>query len=218
MNGTTTLEALLQGCADNSFDAGIRIDTELVPLAGPGGPVKPAVYEGGTYQQDRRWAGPNDAEPTAVLVIDNVPSQAQPPGSRPAPGSRVAVDTRVHPRPVRSAASAEATVEPRVPASQRRRVPSRRPTGWAGLPQVAQDYAVAVPWFRRAAEQGNAPGQAALGFMYARGRKVAHDDAEAVPISQRVRTLPGNSRSGRINHLHPEGVATTCVLIVLRRL
>ena len=71
-----TLEALLKGCADDSFDDGIRIETELVPLAGPGGPVKPAVYEGGTYQQDRRWAAPADAEPTLVIVIDNVPSQA----------------------------------------------------------------------------------------------------------------------------------------------
>ena len=70
------LEALLQGCADDSFDDGIRIDTELVPLAGPGGPVKPAVYAGGTYQQDRRWAAPDDAESTSVLVVDNVPSQA----------------------------------------------------------------------------------------------------------------------------------------------
>ena len=70
------LEALLAGCADDSFDAGIRIDTELVPLAGPGGPVKPAVYEGGVYQQDRRWAAPGDAEATPVIVIDNVPSQA----------------------------------------------------------------------------------------------------------------------------------------------
>ena len=76
MDGTITLEALLKGCTDDAFDDGIRIDTELVPLAGPGGPVKPAVYDGGTYQQDRRWAMPNDAEPTAVIVIDNVPSQA----------------------------------------------------------------------------------------------------------------------------------------------
>jgi len=71
-----TLEALLDGCANNSFDDGIRIDTELVPLGGPGSPVKPAVYEGGTYQLDRRWADPNDDEPTPVIVIDNVPSQA----------------------------------------------------------------------------------------------------------------------------------------------
>ncbi len=70
------LEALLAGCAQDSFDDGIRIDTELVPLAGPGGPVKPAVYEGGLYQQDRRWAAPGDPEPTPVIVIDNVPSQA----------------------------------------------------------------------------------------------------------------------------------------------
>ena len=70
------LEALLKGCADDSYDDGIRIDTELVPLAGPGGPVKPAVYEGGTYQQDRRWATPDDDQPTPVIVIDNVPSQA----------------------------------------------------------------------------------------------------------------------------------------------
>ena len=69
------LESLLAGCADDSFDAGIRIDTDLEPLAGPGGPVKPAVYEGGTYQTDRRWASP-DQEPTPVIVIDNVPSQA----------------------------------------------------------------------------------------------------------------------------------------------
>ena len=70
------LEALLAGCADDSFDDGIRIDTELVPFAGPGGPVKPAVYEGGVYQEDRRWAAPGDAEATPVIVIDNVPSQA----------------------------------------------------------------------------------------------------------------------------------------------
>lgn len=73
---TINLESLLAGCADDSFDAGIRIDTDLEPLAGPGSPVKPAVYEGGTYQTDRRWASPDDQEPTPVIVIDNVPSQA----------------------------------------------------------------------------------------------------------------------------------------------
>ncbi len=71
-----SLEFLLKGCSDTSFDDGIRIDADLVPLAGPGGPVKPAVYEGGTYQEDCRWASPNDSEPTKVVVIDNVPSQA----------------------------------------------------------------------------------------------------------------------------------------------
>ena len=70
------LDALLSACADDSFDDGIRIDTELEPLSGPGGTVKPAVYEGGKYQLDRRWASPEDDGPTDVVVIDNVPSQA----------------------------------------------------------------------------------------------------------------------------------------------
>ena len=70
------LAALLAGCADDSFDDGIRIDSHLEPLSGPGGLVKPAVYERGTYQCDRRWASPTDVEPTQVIVIDNVPSQA----------------------------------------------------------------------------------------------------------------------------------------------
>ena len=76
MANMTTLESLLAGCADDSFDDGIRVDTELEPLSGSGGPVKPAVYEGGTYQMDRRWASPTDEAPTPVIVIDNVPSQA----------------------------------------------------------------------------------------------------------------------------------------------
>jgi len=70
------INALCHGCADTSFDAGIRIDVDLEPLAGDGSPVKPATYAGGSYQQDRRWATPDAVEPTDVIVIDNVPSQA----------------------------------------------------------------------------------------------------------------------------------------------
>ncbi|MDE0529191.1 MAG: type I-U CRISPR-associated RAMP protein Csb1/Cas7u [Truepera sp.] len=76
MTRTIDLERLCSACADDSFDDGIRIDTELEPVSGLGAPVKPAVYEGGVYQQDRRWASPDDTEPTPVIVIDNVPSQA----------------------------------------------------------------------------------------------------------------------------------------------
>ena len=70
------LGMLFSGCAEDSFDDGIRIDTELEPLSGPGSPVKPAVYEGGRYQTDHRLASPEDDESTLVVVIDNVPSQA----------------------------------------------------------------------------------------------------------------------------------------------
>lgn len=70
------LDSLLAGCREDSFEDGIRIDTQLESLAGPGGPVKPAVYEGGRYQEDRRWASGADEKPTPVIIIDNVPSQA----------------------------------------------------------------------------------------------------------------------------------------------
>ena len=70
------LDTLLAACSDDSFEDGIRIDSGLEPCGGPGSPVKPAVYEGGVYQTDRRWASPSDDEPTDVIVIDNVPSQA----------------------------------------------------------------------------------------------------------------------------------------------
>jgi CRISPR-associated protein Csb1 len=64
---------LVNGCADDSFDAGLTIRSELSPLAGPGAPVKPSSYEGGQYQRDRRWL--NGAAVDAI-VIDNVPSEA----------------------------------------------------------------------------------------------------------------------------------------------
>lgn len=68
---------LADACADDGVDAGITIRTELQPLAGPGEPVKPAVYAGGLYQKDRRWDGEADRrEPVDVVVIDNTPSQA----------------------------------------------------------------------------------------------------------------------------------------------
>ena len=76
-----TLEKLLAGTASDSFDDGIRLDAELEPLGGPGGTVKPAIYPGAVYQEDRRWPSPDGTQPTDdkpldVYVIDNVPSQA----------------------------------------------------------------------------------------------------------------------------------------------
>lgn len=68
---------LIAACSDESADAGITITSALEPLGGPGSPVKPASYEGGRFQADRRWwdAG-EDRRQVDVLVIDNEPSQA----------------------------------------------------------------------------------------------------------------------------------------------
>ena len=45
---------------------------------------------------------------------------------------------------------------------------------------VARDYAQAVVWYRKAADQGNAVAQNNLGFMYDQGLGVARDYAQAV--------------------------------------
>lgn len=76
MTGSIDLDRLLRVCDDDSEVAGLHIRAELEPLGGPGAPVKPAVYEGGRYQTDRRWESPAAEAPADVVVIDNVPSQA----------------------------------------------------------------------------------------------------------------------------------------------
>lgn len=71
-----TVDDLKVALADTGMDAGLRIETELAPIGGVGSPVKPAIYAGGCYQHDRRWASPENDDPTDVIVIDNIPSQA----------------------------------------------------------------------------------------------------------------------------------------------
>jgi TPR repeat protein len=44
---------------------------------------------------------------------------------------------------------------------------------------VPQDYAVAILWYRRAAQRGNATGQYLLGLMYDRGQGVSEDTTAA---------------------------------------
>lgn len=73
-----TVDGLIAACGDDSFESGLMIDAALEPLAGRGAPVKPAVYAGNTYQQDKRWYDDEhlDVVDLDVVVIDNVPSQA----------------------------------------------------------------------------------------------------------------------------------------------
>lgn len=68
-------DALVAALGDDALDAGITYRSYLEPLGGPGAPVKPAVYAGNLYQADRRWL-PDASEAVDVLVVDNVPSQA----------------------------------------------------------------------------------------------------------------------------------------------
>src|SRR5579884_367224 len=69
------VDRLIKACQDDSQEAGITVHAALESLAGPAAPVKPAVYAGGRFQEDERWWG-DPPERTRVVVIDNVPSQA----------------------------------------------------------------------------------------------------------------------------------------------
>jgi CRISPR-associated protein Csb1 len=70
-------DRLVAACRDESFEAGISICTELEPLGGQGDPVKPATYERGRFQHDRRWFGSGaERAVSEIIVIDNEPSQA----------------------------------------------------------------------------------------------------------------------------------------------
>jgi len=55
-----------------------------------------------------------------------------------------------------------------------------------GSSGLASDNAQAVAWYRKAAEQGSADGQASLGMMYLFGEGVADDDAEAVKWARKA--------------------------------
>jgi TPR repeat protein len=59
---------------------------------------------------------------------------------------------------------------------------------------VAKNEIEAVQWYRKAAEQGNAVGQANLGYMYETGRGVIKDDAQAVQWYRRAADQ-GNARA-----------------------
>lgn len=75
--GKITADRLIDACGDDARAAGMTIRADIEPLAGPGAPVKPAIYEGGRYQKDERWHGDgDDRRRVRAIVIDNTQSQA----------------------------------------------------------------------------------------------------------------------------------------------
>jgi len=71
-----TLQMLHSACSDDGDANGIRFDASLMPLGGPGAGVCPPTYAGGVHQKEKRWRSTSDEAPTDVIVVDNVPSQA----------------------------------------------------------------------------------------------------------------------------------------------
>lgn len=71
-----TMSMLRAACDEDATEGAIVLDAVLEPVGGCGTPVNPAIYAGGRYQHDKRWESSDASEPTPVIVIDNVPSQA----------------------------------------------------------------------------------------------------------------------------------------------
>jgi TPR repeat protein len=84
----------------------------------------------------------------------------------------------------RQSAEARRKEEQRIAAAKReqeeRQADARSDLAKGGAASAAGDYAEAVKWWRKAAEQGNAQAQHNLGLMYDEGEGVTQDYAEAV--------------------------------------
>jgi uncharacterized caspase-like protein len=67
---------------------------------------------------------------------------------------------------------------------------------------VNQDYAEALKWYRKAADQGYADGQYALGFMYENGRGVTQDYAEALKWYRKAADQGNNDARLAVNRVN----------------
>lgn len=73
---------LLRACDSDSDVAALVWSAKLEPVAGPGAPIRPAVYAGRgdndppRRSEGERWKSPDDEKPTAIVVIDSIASQA----------------------------------------------------------------------------------------------------------------------------------------------
>jgi TPR repeat protein len=70
---------------------------------------------------------------------------------------------------------------------------------------VAQDYAVAAVWYRKAADQGDASAQNNLGFMYHRGRGVPQDYAAAAVWYRKAADQGNASAQNDLGFMYGEG-------------
>ena len=69
----------------------------------------------------------------------------------------------------------------------------------------AKDYAEAVKWLRKAAEQGNASGQSFLGYMYQYGYGVSQDYAEAVKWYRKSAEQGNASGQNNLGYMYEKG-------------
>ena len=74
---------------------------------------------------------------------------------------------------------------------------------------VAQDYAQALDWFQKSADQGNAAAQCNLGWMYQNGKGVAQDYAQALDWFQKSAAQGNAAAENKLGAMYMNGRGVT---------
>jgi hypothetical protein len=75
--------------------------------------------------------------------------------------------------------------------------------------EQAEDYAEAVKWYRKAADQGYASAQFNLGFMYNKGKGVPLDDTEAVKWYRKAAEQGDAKAQSNLGFMYQHGEGVT---------
>jgi TPR repeat protein len=72
-----------------------------------------------------------------------------------------------------------------------------------------QDYAQAIVWYRKAADQGDTSAETNLGFMYSKGQGVTIDHAQALFWYRKAAMSGDATAQNNLGYLYREGIGTT---------
>jgi TPR repeat protein len=79
-----------------------------------------------------------------------------------------------------------------------------------GADHVPQDYAEALKWWHKAADQGHAPAQSGLGAMYGLGQGVPQDYVQAhMWLNLAASLLPSSQKELRENAVHDRNMVAS---------
>ena len=86
------------------------------------------------------------------------------------------------------------------------RPPASTPTSTA---KPAPDYAQALVWYRKSADQGYAAAQANLGYVYAQGLGVSPDDAQALAWYRKSADQGNANAQASLAHMYAQGLGVS---------
>ncbi len=130
--------------------------------------------------------------PSSSAATSSVPTSEPPPAPSPPP-----------PAPVLEPKPTPAPLPPPAPAVQEPSAADALAKGNAAL--RSKDYAEAMTWFRRAAEQGNADAEIDIAFLYQNAQGVPRDYAEAMTWFRKAAEQGNGRAENAIGFLYDKG-------------